>query len=49
LSEEEFKKWMVSYKAALSDLNNREELVSKCVNELEQDMELLGVTGVEGN
>ena len=28
-------------------MNNREEAVQECVNELEQEMELLGVTGVE--
>lgn len=26
---------------------NREEAVQECINELEQDMELLGITGVE--
>jgi hypothetical protein len=29
-------------------MNNKEELVASCVKELENDMELLGVTGVEG-
>lgn len=38
---------MRKYKEAKADLNNREELVQKCINELELDMELLGITGVE--
>lgn len=28
-------------------MNNREEAIMNCLNELEQDMELLGITGVE--
>ena len=34
---------------AKADLNNREKAMNRCVEELETDMELLGVTGVEGN
>jgi hypothetical protein len=33
---------------ARADLNNRDELIKKCLVELEHDMELLGITGVEG-
>jgi hypothetical protein len=33
---------------ARADLNNREELIKKCLIELEHDMELLAITGVEG-
>jgi hypothetical protein len=29
-------------------LGNREELVKDAISELENDMELLGITGVEG-
>jgi hypothetical protein len=43
-----FANWMRRYNEAKSDLNNREEAMMNCVLELEQDMELLGVTGVEG-
>ena len=39
---------MKKYKSACSDMDNREQKVSDAINELEQDMELLGVTGVEG-
>lgn len=38
---------MKRYKDAKADLNNREQLVLNCLEELEKDMELLGVTGVE--
>jgi hypothetical protein len=33
---------------AKASLNNREELVKECITELEFEMELLGITGVEG-
>ncbi len=33
---------------AKANMNNREELVLQAVVELENEMELLGVTGVEG-
>jgi hypothetical protein len=29
-------------------MNNREKAMNKCLDELETDMELLGITGVEG-
>lgn len=48
LDERDFEKWMIKYKAAKADLNDREKAVMRCMEELEQDMELLGVTGVEG-
>ena len=38
---------MQRYEAAKADLTDRERLVRECVDELEHDMELLGVTGVE--
>ena len=34
--------------AAKAKLDNREEMVAACIEELERDMELLGITGVEG-
>jgi hypothetical protein len=33
---------------AKASLNNREELVAQAILELEYEMELLGITGVEG-
>lgn len=47
LTDQYFAKWQRRYKQAQADLNNREELMKKAVCELEEDMELLGVTGVE--
>lgn len=38
---------MKRYKDAKADLNNREQLILSCLEELEKDMELLGITGVE--
>lgn len=35
------------YDAARADLNDREARVAECIEQLESDMELLGVTGVE--
>ena len=29
-------------------MNDREKAINKCIEELELDMELLGITGVEG-
>ncbi len=29
-------------------MNNRDKAINKCLEELETDMELLGITGVEG-
>ena len=48
LEDEFFELWSRRYNEAKTDLNNREESMMNCVLELEQDMELLGVTGVEG-
>lgn len=47
LDEDYFNFWMKKYKDARADLNNREQLVLNCLEELEKDMELLGITGVE--
>ncbi len=48
LDEKDFEAWQEKYKNAKADLNNRDKAMAKCVEELEEDMELLGVTGVEG-
>lgn len=42
-----FEKWNNKYLKAKANLSNREELVDQCIRELESDMELLGITGVE--
>jgi phospholipid-translocating ATPase len=47
LTEDFYQKWLVKYNNAKADLVDREKLVSECILELETDMELLGVTGVE--
>jgi P-type E1-E2 ATPase len=47
LRESEFEQWLSKYRSAQSDLNNRDFLLASAVSELEQDLELLGVTGVE--
>jgi phospholipid-translocating ATPase len=47
VSEEFYESWSLKYEEAKADLNDREALIAQCVEELEQDMELLGVTGVE--
>lgn len=48
LDEEFFEFWLRKYNQAKADLNDRERLMADCVLELEGDMELLGITGVEG-
>lgn len=47
LSEEFFADWQSRYDKARADLNDREKRVAECVEELESETELLGVTGVE--
>ncbi len=42
-----YQDWNRRYQDAKADLNNREQSIQNCINELEQDMELLGITGVE--
>jgi len=48
LSQEQFDKWNRKYVSAKASLGNREELVAGAISELENEMELLGITGVEG-
>ena len=38
---------MINHKEASVDLSNREEKVEASMEELEHEMELLGITGVE--
>ena len=48
VEEVEYQRWHQRYDAARADMENREESIRACVEELEQDMELLCITGVEG-
>lgn len=48
LAKDSFDKWNKKYMQAKASLTNREELVRDCILELEHEMELLGITGVEG-
>lgn len=47
LTQEKFDLWNKKYMQAKASLGNREELVKETIAELENDMELLGITGVE--
>jgi len=47
LTEEFYERWNKKYEAAKADLNDRERLVTEAIEELEADMELLAITGVE--
>ena len=48
LTQEQYDKWNRKYASAKSSLGNREEQVAEAISELENEMELLGITGVEG-
>ncbi len=48
LTQEQYDKWNRKYNTAKASLGNREELVAEAISELENEMELLGITGVEG-
>lgn len=47
ITQEFYDAWNVRYEAAKADLNDREKRTQECIEELESEMELLGVTGVE--
>lgn len=47
LSENEFRKWFSRFSKAQSELTNRESLIEEIEEEIEQDLILLGATGVE--
>jgi phospholipid-translocating ATPase len=47
ISPEMYKEWNKKYEEAKADLNDRERLVQECIDELEHEMELLAITGVE--
>lgn len=48
ITQEYFDQWNAKYLEAKASLANREELVAEAIQMLELDMELLGITGVEG-
>lgn len=47
LTEEVYREWAGRYEEALNRLEGREKAVSKVCKELEEDLELLGVTAIE--
>lgn len=47
LQKEEFQRWAARYNEAKADMNNRKEAMKRVLADLESEMELLGVTGVE--
>ena len=48
ITQEFYEDWNKRYLKALADLNDREGMIAKCLDEIELDMELLAITGVEG-
>lgn len=48
IEQEWYDDWKIRFNEANSKLDDRKEHISKSVSELEKNMELLGVTGVEG-
>lgn len=46
MSEREYADWKKEYEEAGSSMINREATMAKVVESLEQNMELLGITGV---
>lgn len=47
ISPEFYETWNKKYEVAKADLNDREKLIRQCIDELEADMDLLAITGVE--
>ena len=47
LNDDYFKEWTKTFNDAKASLGNREVLVNQAIENLETDMEFLGVTGVE--
>jgi phospholipid-translocating ATPase len=47
IKKEDFLKWNQAYNDAKADMNNRKESMRKVLSSLENEMELLGITGVE--
>lgn len=47
ISPEFYEQWKKKYEIAKADLNDRENMIRNVVDELEADMDLLAITGVE--
>ena len=47
ISEDRLKQFMDSVRYAEADLNHKDELLSQIYNDMEQEMTLIGATGVE--
>jgi magnesium-transporting ATPase (P-type) len=47
LTPEESRIWLKSYEIASSSINHRSEMLARCADEIERDMELLGAVGIE--
>jgi magnesium-transporting ATPase (P-type) len=47
ITEENYLRWKKKFKEAQAELNDREAQIMSVVEELEFEMELLGITGVE--
>lgn len=47
LDEEVYLRWQKEYHQAVTSIENREELVDKCYEDIEQDLQLLGATAIE--
>ncbi|XP_021953805.2 probable phospholipid-transporting ATPase VD isoform X3 [Folsomia candida] len=47
LSENEYRDWLIKFHQAELDLNHRDELLSEAYSAMENNMELVGATGIE--
>ncbi|CAF1163949.1 unnamed protein product, partial [Rotaria sordida] len=47
LTNEEYNEWLVKYREASTAINNRNELVAEVADRIEQNLILLGATGIE--
>lgn len=47
LEEEEYKRWQLDYHQAVTSIEDREEKVDRCYEQIEQDLQLLGATAIE--
>ncbi|CAF1156268.1 unnamed protein product [Adineta steineri] len=47
LTKQEYDEWLVEYRQASTAINNRNDLVAEIANKIEQNLILLGATGIE--
>ncbi|CAF0833819.1 unnamed protein product [Adineta steineri] len=47
LTNEEYNEWLIQYREASTAINNRNELVAEVAERIEQNLVLLGATGIE--